>query len=270
MFLAGAVGALSVPAHGLRAQAIAPEIARVLERGRLVVAALAEDLPPFLVSGAAGAPAGRDVVLAEAIAKALGVAASVERRARNVDEIAAILSRHEADIALSRLSASPQRALKLRFSRPYLVLQQALLLNRPRFARLAPGRDPLEVVREPGVTLAVTADTAYPDYAQLLLPEARLRLYPRWEPDLVEAVMQGDVVAGYGDELEVRRTLAARPEAPLQLRSALLPDQRDPVAIALPWDSPSLAAWLDLYLQNWARPVTAEELLAPAPGANLR
>ena len=268
--LAGAGAAFVTLPRSSRAETAPPEIARILERGRLVVAALAADLPPFLVSGADGAAAGRDAALAQAIAAALGVAVSIERRAQNFDELAEMLARHAADLALSRLSASPQRALKLRFSHPYLVLRQALLVNRPRFARLAAGHDPLELARAPGVAIGVAEDSAYADYARLVLPEADLRRYPRWEPELVEAVITGDVLAGYGDELAVQGALAARPDAPLQLRAIVLPEQRDPIAIALPWDSPALAAWLDLYLENGAPHVGVEELSVPATGGDQR
>jgi hypothetical protein len=59
----------------------------------------------------------------------------------------------------------------------------------------------------------------------------------------------------------VKRALAARPDAPLQLRAVVLPETRDPIAVALPWDSGQLLAWVDLYLDGAGPSPTVEQLL---------
>lgn len=246
--------------------ALAPDLKRILERGRLIVATAGFALPPFVMTDADGKPQGTDIELAGGIAEALGVAVAFDRRARSSDEIIAILLRHEADLAIARLSETLAAAMRIRFSRPYLVLSEALLLSRPRFARLAAGREPLALAQEPGAEIAVEAGTAYLDYARRLLPRARIRRFASWE-EAVGAVLKGDVLAAYGDELAVRHTLAARPEAPLQLRAAILADERDRIGIALPWDSPQLRAWVDLYLETAAEPLTVAGLLARYPAA---
>jgi len=244
------------------AASLAPDIKRILDRGRLLVAVAGVEAPPFVVTGADGTLRGTDIDLAQGMAKALGVAVAFDRRARTVDEVIDRVARHEADLAISKLSETLDRAMRVRFSRPYLVLHHALLLNRLRFAQIAQGRDPLEVVRGGDATVAVIGGTAYVDYARRLLPHARLREYPRWEPEAVDALLRGEAVAAYGDELEVKRALAARPEAPLQLRPAILTDTRDPIGVALPWDSTQLLAWVDVYLETETQPMSVEALLA--------
>ena len=82
-----------------------------------------------------------------------------------------------------------------------------------------------------------------------------------WDPDIVDAVRDGAVIAGCGDEVEAKRALASRPDAPLQLREVVLPETREPIAVALPWDSGQLLAWVDLYLDAKVSPVTIEQLL---------
>ncbi len=261
-----AVAALGGLPGGALAQSaavpMAPDIKRILDRGRLRVALAAVEAPPFIVTGADGALGGSDIDLARGMAKALGVAVAFDRRALSGNDVIELVARHEADLAISRLSETLERAMRVRFSRPYLVLHQALLLNRLRFAQIAEGREPIDVVRGGDTAVAVVSGTAYVDYARRLLPRARLREYPRWEPDLIDAVLHGEIAAAYGDELEVKRALTARPEAPLQLRLAMLGDTRDPIGVALPWDSTQLLAWVDLYLET----VTG----AGAPGDNQR
>ncbi len=241
--------------------ALAPDIARIRARGRLVVAVAGFAAPPFVTVGADGAPAGTDIDIATDMAKTFGVDLAFDHRARTVDEIIDIIAARDADLAIARLSETLDRALRVRFSRPYLVLRQALLLNRLRFAQTARGRDPLLVVQESDAPTAVIAGSAYVEYAKRLLPRARLREFGDWTA-MIAAVQRGDVVAAYGDELDVKHALLTDPAAPLQLRSAILADTRDPIGIALPWDSLSLLAWVDLYLENAAKLLDVDELLA--------
>ncbi|HZB91042.1 MAG TPA: transporter substrate-binding domain-containing protein [Stellaceae bacterium] len=240
---------------------LAPDIARIRDRGRLVVAVAGFATPPFVSIGSDGKPEGTDIDAAAAMAAALGVGLEFDHRAGNYNEIIDIVAAHEADFAISKLSETLDRALKVRFSTPYLVLRHALLLNRLRFAQTAKGRDPVEVVQEFNASIAVVAGTAYVEYAKRLLPHARIREYPDW-PASVAAVLKGEVVAAYRDELEVKHILTAYPEAPLQLRPAILTDTRDPIGIVLPWDSTQLLAWVDFYLENAAKPLSVDQLLA--------
>jgi polar amino acid transport system substrate-binding protein len=236
-----------------RQPSLSPDIERIVARGRLIVATVGFDLPPFVWSGADGALVGDDIELAKRLAAALGVDAAFERAA-DVEAIFDRLGRGEADLAVGRLSVTLDRARRVRFSRPYLAIRQALLLNRPRLASLARGRDPVEAINAPEATVAIVAGGAYAQYARQTLPRARLVAYPRWQPDIVEAVLRGDVLAGYGDEHDVESALKARPDAPLQLRSLVLGDERDAIAVALPWSSLQLLSWVDLYLETVVLP----------------
>lgn len=260
-FLASLATLLAPPTFAAERPSLAPDMQRIMDRGKLVVAITAADVPPFVVTGADGKLAGHDIALAEGMARALGVPVAFDRSAGSADAVIDVVARHGADVGLSRLSETLDRAKRVRFSRPYLTLHRALLLNRPRFARLAQGRDPVEVMRGLEAAIAVV-DSSDREAAQRLLPEARLRDYPRWEPDAVDAVLKGTVAAALGDELMVRRALAAQPEAPLLLRSAILPGTRDPIGVALPWDSLQLLAWVDLYLETAATPLDLDALLA--------
>jgi len=265
-FLAVALAILCAGRSSLADEAarpiLAPEMQRIVDRGRLVVAVAGFDLAPFVVTEADGRVAGYDIGLAKGMAKALGVSVEFNRQARTPDEVIDIVARGDADIGLSRLSTTLDRAMRIRFSRPYLVLHQALLLNRLAFAQNANGRDPIEVAKAPGAMIAIRRGTDYGTYARRLLPGAQLRTYADWQPDIIDAVISGEVTAGYGDELEVKRVLAQREDAPLRLRIAVLSDARDPIAAALPWGSAQLLAWVDLYLENAGLPATADDFLA--------
>ncbi|HJT08986.1 MAG TPA: transporter substrate-binding domain-containing protein [Stellaceae bacterium] len=268
-FIAATVALTTLPAAAQQ-RAVprrAPDMQRIFDRGRLVAAVAGFAVPPFVTLGADGALGGHDIALAEGMARALGLPVAFERAA-SFDAIIDSVASGTADLGLGRLSATLARAELVRFSRPYLVLHHALLVSRPRFARLARDGEPMATLKAGDAPLAIVPGTAAAEYARRLVAATRLRDYPRWDPDVVDAVRNGDVLAGCGDEVEVKRALAARPDAPLQLRAVVLPETRDPIAVALPWDSGQLLAWVDLYLDGAGPPPTVEQLLGqPEKGA---
>jgi polar amino acid transport system substrate-binding protein len=259
---AAAVIAGARPLLAAERPATAPDIRRILDRGKLIVAVAAYPQPPFVAADASGRLAGYDIDLANRMARALGVPAAFDRSAPGIDALLATVAQGDADLALSKLGATLDGAMRVRFSRPYLTLRQALLVNRPRFAQTAGGRDPADLAQEPETPIGVVALTASAEDARRRWPRARISDYPRFDPDLVDAVLAGAVLAGCGDELEVRHALAARADAPLRLRAAILPDTRLPIVAALPRESLQLLAWVDLYVETATAPVTVDELLA--------
>lgn len=232
---------------------LAPDMARIRARRQGLIIATAVDLPPYVVTAADGTLAGEDVTLGRKLAEALGVAHNFVQ-AETPEQILDLVARGGADLAVARLSITLDRARTVRFSRPYLVLRHALLLNRQRLAQTAPGADPLAALNLREATVAVVAESGYADAVRRLLPRATVRNFPRWQPDVVDAVRQGEVLAGYGDERQVETALAATPDAPLQLRRFLLDGTRDAIAIALPWSSLQLLAWVDLFLDSRTPP----------------
>ncbi len=252
--------AAPAPAQQRAAPRRAPDMQRVFDRGRLVVAVAGFASPPFVTIAADGALGGHDIALARGMAQAIGLPLAFDRDATSFDDVIDKVAQGAADLGISRLSATPARATLVRFSRPYLVLHHALLVSRPRFARIAPDGEPVAALEAGDAPLAIVPGTAAAEHARRLVAPARLRAYRRWDPDVVDAVRGGEVIAGCGDEVEAKRALAARPDAPLQLRAVMLADTRDPIGAALPWDSLQLLAWVDLYLDS-AAPLSVEQLL---------
>jgi polar amino acid transport system substrate-binding protein len=256
-------GMLALAAAPLAAAApepqVAPDIARILERRRLVVAVLDAAAPPFLDRAADGALIGTDIALAHDMAAALGVALALDPRAGGIDTVIARVMSRDVDLGLAGISIDLDRAQRVRFSRPYAVVQQALLVNRARFAQ-DPGRDPITALNRPDAVIALRGDRADAAVRQQL-PQAMFRRFSHWEPDMVEAVLRGEVAAALGDEVEIGRALSATADAPLRLRAITISALRQSIGVALPWDSVQLAAWVDLYLEQAGAPLALNELM---------
>ncbi|WP_233833223.1 substrate-binding periplasmic protein [Paraburkholderia sp. ZP32-5] len=225
---------------------LAPEFARIVARGELIVAVLGVDQPPFFEEHD-GKLTGLDITLAEDIAKKLGVKVRFNRDAKSFDDVVSLLAKGQADIAVSKLSRTLARAQVISFSTPYLSLKRALLLNRVKFAQLAHGRPVPEVIRTYDGSIGVVANSSYATYVESNFPKAQVHSYPTWEAVLA-ALNSGEVTAAYRDEFEVKRVLKVDPTASLRLRVVTLQDLEDTLAIGVNVSTPTLLAFVNQFL----------------------
>lgn len=229
---------------------LAPEFARIVTRGALVVSMLETDTPPFFqVRG--GQLSGVDVEIAHDLARALKVDVQFNRSARSFNEVVDVLMRGEADIAISKLSRTLARAQVVRFSTPYLTLRHALALNRVAFAQLALGKPLPQVVRNFRGTIGVIDKSSFAEFATRNFPQATIHPYATWQ-EVVRAVSAGEVMAAYRDEFEIKRLLKQVPTAALTLRTVTLTDLEDTLGVAVDPADASLLAFINQYLE--ARP----------------
>jgi polar amino acid transport system substrate-binding protein len=238
-----------------------PDIQRITERGTLIVAMFSQDIPPFFMHDSEGRFYGLDVEIARDIAEKLGVELEFNREAQSFDEIIEIVMRNEADLAISWLSRTLQRSELVRYTKPYIVLHQGLLINRRKIKELTDKDYPLLTLNQPGAVIGVRSGTSYESYAESLFPEAEIRRFPDWDPDIVEAVYKGELTAGYHDEIEIKKYVMGRPEASIRAATAIIQDLTDPIAIAVPWNSYALLDWLNLYIEDYLEEWTADKLL---------
>lgn len=265
---AGAVPAIPVAAAGLARLAdgrlVAPDIARIVERGELVVAMLGVDTPPFFHQRD-GELVGLEVDMARELAAELKVRVRFNRSARSFNEVVDVVARQEADVGISKLSRTLARAQVIRFSEPYLRLNHALVLNRVAFAKLALDRPVQAVVRGFTGSIGVIAKSSFADYATRNFPRAQVRSYPGW-PEAVAAVRKGEVVGAYRDEFEIKRLLKTDPTASLTLRTVTLKDLNDTLGIAVGVGDPVLLAFINQFLAQRPDKLDIERVLqAVAP-----
>ena len=238
---------------------IAPDIARIVNRGELVVALVAMDTPPFFYVKN-GELVGLEIDLAKDIAKELKVNVRFDRTAKTFNEVVDIVSRQEADLGISKLSSTLTRAQKAHFTTPYLVLNHGFILNRVRFAEYARDRTVPVAIRQFKGSIGVIAKSAFTDYGKRYFPNAEVREFASWN-DVLKAVQKGDIMAAYRDEFEVKRVLRADPTASLTLRTVTFKDLDDPLAIAVGVTDPTLLAFINLYLNQSNKRLTIDKVL---------
>jgi ABC-type amino acid transport substrate-binding protein len=201
--------------------------------------------------------AGFDVRLIRNFAEHMGVSVSFNRTARFFDEVVDIVARGEADLAISQLSRTFARSMRVRFTRPYLVLRQGLLVNRLELARQAAGAPPELAIRNLRGKIGVLAGSSYEGFARERFPLAEVAGFPSWD-EAVAAAANGEVVAAYQDEVEIKKIIRSSPDSLIHFHAVILSDTRDPIAIPVNHQSPNLLALLQTYLDDLALEATAD------------
>lgn len=238
-----------------------PDIQRIIDRGELIVAMYANDIPPFYMHDKNGRLYGLDVDLAEGIGRELGVSVRFKRDYQSFPEIVDGVAHHEADLAITLLSRTLKRALKVRFTEPYIVLRQGLLINRVRLAQRKSDLTLREILNHPSSEIAVKAGTSYVNFASQRFPLAQIKAYPEWDPHIIDAVVSGEVLAAFHDEIEIKKVVIGKPDTALKLQTVVLKVTQDPIAMAVPWESIHLLSWLNLYLEEQKLDLDADKLL---------
>ena len=229
----------------------APEIKAILDRGYLIFAMTSRDHKPFFYfHEETGEFIGLDVELAYSIANLMGVEARFNREAANFDEVVLMVANRTADIALSKLSLTIKRAEMVRFTNPYIVFRQALLINRLEYARIGSEEQLPNFIRNFRGAMGVIANSSYENYAAVNFPNAEIKTFGNWD-EAIDALFRGELMAVYRDEGEILITDNTRKDASILMKPVFIGDKKDPIAMAVSADAPVLRDWLNIFLDDY-------------------
>ncbi len=223
----------------------AQKIQEIKERGYIIVGMTAVDNYPFyytLDTSKVGDTevetnvtnlAGIDIDIALEIAARLDVALRINREAPSFDALIPLVVERRVDLVISKLSRTLDRSKKILYSDPYIVLRQALFLNRVQLARANIDNNKLNtLLKSFSGTLGVVEGSSYVRYAKSNFPFAKIELFDTWE-EVVNAALTGSVFAIYRDEVEIFKVIQENANSNLVLKPVLLKDNTDPIAIAV-------------------------------------
>ncbi|WP_295853109.1 ABC transporter substrate-binding protein [uncultured Xylophilus sp.] len=238
---------------------LAPDIARIVNQGELVVAMLDINTPPFFYEKN-GEWVGLEVDLAKALADELGVKVRFNRSAKTFNGVVDLIARGEADVAVSKLSRTLARTQVISFSNTYLTLNHSLMLNRVKFAQVTRDRPLSDVVRSFDGSIGVIAKSSFAYYAKRNFPRAKITEYPSWD-EVLRALYKGDVIGAYRDEFEVKRILKVDPTASLLLRTVTFKDLEDTLGIGVSITDPTLLAFVNEFLAQRSEKLNITKVL---------
>ena len=237
-----------------------PDIQRIRDRGKLIVAMYSVDTPPLFMVDKKGELTGYDVEMATAIAKRLGVELEFNRTPDTFDEVVNTVARHDADLAVSMISRTLKRSEIVRFSDPYLILKPVLLVNRLDMPEGGSNNEIIRILRGRKVIVGEQEATSYMGMARDFFPKGIIKGYPLWA-DVVNALLKREVNTYLRDEVGVWNLSLKSPEVFLHLKLIELDSPRDSISIVLPYDSTHLLEWINIFISDFYPPGPVDELL---------
>ncbi|WP_338637433.1 ABC transporter substrate-binding protein [Spirobacillus cienkowskii] len=228
------------------------DIKKIIQKGKLVVAINSVDYPPFFYHNKHGNFEGYDIELANDIAKFLGVKVEFNRSAGTFQDVVKLVQDEHADIAISAISATLSRGLNVRFSEPYLTPNQCLILNRILEVKIGNkvklNNDQLKV--------AVLSNSSYEDFFQQnilyfdnIFKTKEFIKYNSLDK-ILKDVTEEKILGFYADEIYANHIIKNKKIANIYVRKKIITDATDPISIAINWNSPNLAEWINLYIKK--------------------
>ncbi len=258
-----AMGTAAFADEPLSTMSIPPEIQRIVDRGKLVVAMLERDSEPFFYTDTQGRFTGADVDIAKGLAAELGVSVEFRREAKTYEDLVQLVMQPDVDVVISNFSKSSKRAMHLLFTRTYLEEKTVMFANRTLLAKN--NITSISCPVEQKITLSVMRGTFFVDEIRSCFPQVEIVSVDTLE-ELNNNVIKGITMASVGDEVYQKRLLYMHPEYNLYLKAIPI-DKKDEVAIAVPWTSPALRDFINVYLDVNEIQYTVDTLFAAYPNA---
>ncbi|OGT22918.1 MAG: hypothetical protein A3C55_04725 [Gammaproteobacteria bacterium RIFCSPHIGHO2_02_FULL_42_13] len=232
-----------------------PEIQKILNRGKLIVALPALTTPLFFERNANNELYGLEIENARAIGKALGVPVVFNTSATTFDAIPKLIAEGKADIAICDLTITLPRAMKIFFTQPYVVTNHALLINRlwlaQQEARYLSSKqqeiNAVDLLKSEPQTISLLQGSSYVYMATNAFPKATLQTFPTIDA-LFEAVKQNKVNVMFDDDFNIKLFLLENPSVGLKYKSIVLTNLPNPIAMGVAPGNQHLLHWLNLYI----------------------
>ena len=258
------VGAASVYAQ----PSYPSDIQEIKNRGRLIVAMTNFDNPPFY-GGSSSNMAGLDVNIAKRVAKILDVPIEYNRVSKSFAEVVDQVSSGRADVALSKLSITGPRMNVVKFSTPYVRLNQAMIVNRLWLSQHAKTGEEEGAIRSFNGSIAFIANSSYDTFARIAFPKATYNPESSWL-NIVDGVISGKFSAGFRDEFEIKRIILERPNASIHTKTVVLTDAVDNIAAAVNSNSTHLLSIVDYVIKNEFNNINIKQLITMLKDYNER
>lgn len=239
------------------------DMARILERGKIIVGIYYKDKPPFVMTNKIGERFGLDIDIAKDIAAKLGVELEFNNQAKSYKQLHQLAAENKVDVIICKFSRTYTRAKNLKFTTPYLTLRRAMLVNKVFASQHNINEYPIDYFKESRVKIGVREKTSYVEFAKNIFPKAEI-VEGTWE-EIIAALKEGKLQAVARDEYEVLKLIKKNPDMALYFSVYVLKDKRDSIAMAVNHRSTQLLYWLNLYLDTRHLKKTVEDLMNDYP-----
>lgn len=253
------VGITSVSRQTVAASTdISPDIDKIKKSGVLRIAVPADDLMAFYEEDGEGNFSGVDIDIAKGLADSLGVKPKFVRVSGSFDNMTEALKNDEVDVIVGTYSRSYDRMSYIDFSKPYLSLRFAVMVNKKAMIEAKINSNPIPYMKENNVSIALLKGTSHVDIVKQLFPKATIVEVDSYE-EADNMAKKGKVFAAFCTELEFFSRYLAQPDYSLYVTTYCFNDVKDDFVIAVNRDSQQFKKYVDLYLDTM-RPVTIKDV----------
>jgi len=235
-----------------------PDIKRIIDNKKIRVAFYPVNLPPFFTN--TPRRDGFDINLMHKIADAFGVDLEIIDTAKTSDDVINLVSEGKAEIAVSELSITLQRAKKVNFTDPYVVLIPGLLVNKGQWEKYDTAESIIPRLNQENMKIAYLKDSSFAQFSRELFKFADHIGYSSWD-EIIDAISKKEVDAGFVDEITVKTFSLQHPEKALDIKTIEILKYKDPIAIAINPGYPNLRLWLNTFIKIKGIRTSLEKIL---------
>ena len=239
-------------------------IQQVKKRGKLVVAQVGADQPPFFWKTEENGGekwVGYEMDLARLIADRLGVELEILRLGDDYNEVCQVVSEGKADIGISNLSDTEARRKLVDFTKPYIVSRVAMFIDLAGLE--ASGLDIIEPadLNRPEVRAALTENSAYDFVYDEIMPKAKRVASPQGNfNNIAGPVLEGKAHLVIDDGFTLFLGFDSNPDYAKRYYLHIFDEYDDPLSMCLPHDEPEMREFLNKIIDEIEErePVTLE------------
>lgn len=226
-----------------------PDIARIISQGKIRVAVINYESPPFIMTTSEGELVGIDIEIAKSLAKTLHVEVEFVRTSQTTDGLIDMVMNREADIAISEITFTFNRAKKVSFSNPYLTMHQSLLINRSYLRSKENTVSLFAFLNKKETKVAYLTKSVFSEWANNLLPDATPVSCGSWE-EVIQEIIHGQANVAVVDEPLSISFGITYPAYVINVESVNILDKKDYISIAVPWNDYNLRQLINRFLDT--------------------
>lgn len=225
------------------------DLKAILAAGKIRVAMLKSDEIPFFYHNANGEFTGVDVELLALLEDALGVEVELLRVPSTFDGVVDMVADGRADLGMSYLSVTIERAKRVNYTIPYAYNYFAVAVNRVAEARSRTGGDIKAFLNSKETRLGLQLNSSYETFARRAFPRASLVGISDSTASVL-AVGDSEVDATVSAKLTLEPLLKHHPKLNFSLRTIVFHDEPDLMAAVVHPDNPHLLNWMNVFLRQ--------------------
>lgn len=231
------------------------DLAQIIKQGKLRVAVTDTASAPFMTLNEKKEYQGFELDLIKTCAQTLGVKLEIVPF-NSYDELVTALTEDKADIAISQLSRTPQRILKVDFTQPYAKLHLTLLVNRQAMLQMQKNETLDSYLRHYNGPLMVEKDSSYVAAAKTLFPSAEVICFDNMG-ELEKLIEKRQLIAYLSNQSTIRSLMQNHTGSYVFYQRVIMEDTTDNICIALQPNCPRLLFFLNCFLEDNANRINS-------------